>query len=151
MRCWPSLNRRPSPPDAAIGIVAPASPAQPDRVERGLVALRAMGFAPKLGANVLLGDPLYFAGTPEQRLTDLHAAFADPATSAVMCLRGGYGSNYLLEGLDLETIAAHPKPFFAYSDLTGIQLRLLDEFGLPAFHGPMLAADFYLRNGVHHG
>ena len=61
-----------------------------------------------------------------------------------MCIRGGYGSNYLLDALDFETIAAHPKPFFAYSDLTGIQLRLLDELGLPVFHGPMLAADFYL-------
>ena len=66
-----------------------------------------------------------------------------------MALRGGYGSNYLLDGLDLATIAAHPKPFFAYSDLTGIQLHLLDELGLPAFHGPMLAADFYLPDGVH--
>jgi muramoyltetrapeptide carboxypeptidase len=55
----------------------------------------------------------------------------------------------LLDGLNLETIAAHPKPFFAYSDLTGIQLRLLDELGLPAFHGPMLAADFCLPDGVH--
>ncbi len=66
-----------------------------------------------------------------------------------MCLRGGYGSNYLLEHLNIETVAAHPKPFFAYSDLTGMQLRLLDELGLPAFHGPMLAADFYLHDGVH--
>jgi len=66
-----------------------------------------------------------------------------------MCLRGGYGSNYLLEGMDVAKIAQHPKPFFAYSDLTGIQLRLLDELGLPAFHGPMLAADFYLKDGIH--
>jgi muramoyltetrapeptide carboxypeptidase len=55
----------------------------------------------------------------------------------------------LLNGLDLELIASHPKPFFSYSDLTGVQLRLLDEIGLPAFHGPMVAADFYLDDGVH--
>jgi muramoyltetrapeptide carboxypeptidase len=46
-------------------------------------------------------------------------------------------------------IRKHPKPFFAYSDLTGVQLRLLDELGLPAFHGPMAAADFSLEGGVH--
>jgi len=74
---------------------------------------------------------------------------SDPETTAIMALRGGYGSNYLLSGLDLAIIAAHPKPFFAYSDLTGIQLYLLDKLGLPAFHGPMLAADFYLEDGVH--
>jgi len=101
-----------------------------------------------LGPNARQSEPLYFAGTPHQRLADLHAAFADPGTSAVMCLRGGYGSNYLLEDLDFEIIAAHPKPFFAYSDLTGIQLRLLDELGLP-LSWPHAGRGFYLRNGVH--
>ncbi len=143
------LKPLPAAPDAAIGIIAPASFAQPDRVDRGLAALRSLGYAPKFAPNALLRQPLYFAGTPEQRLADFHSAFADPDTAAVMCIRGGYGSNYLLEALDFEAIAAHPKPFFGYSDLTGIQLRLLDELGLPVFHGPMLAADFYLPNGVH--
>ena len=46
-------------------------------------------------------------------------------------------------------IRKHPKPFFAYSDMTGMQLHLLDHLGLPAFHGPMVAADFSLEEGVH--
>jgi muramoyltetrapeptide carboxypeptidase len=33
--------------------------------------------------------------------------------------------------------------------MTGLQLYLLDQLGLPAFHGPMVAADFYLEDGVH--
>jgi muramoyltetrapeptide carboxypeptidase len=143
------LKPRAVPSGAGISIVAPASFAQPDRIEGGLMAMRALGFDPRLCASTFERGPLYFAGTPQQRLADLHAAFADQTTSAVMCLRGGYGSNYLLDQLALELIGRHPKPFFAYSDLTGIQLRLLDELGLPAFHGPMLAADFYLEDGVH--
>jgi muramoyltetrapeptide carboxypeptidase len=142
------LALSPVAPDAGISIVAPASYAQRERTERGLAALRDLGFAPRVNANALACGPMYFAGTPEERVADLHAAFTDPDSSAVMSLRGGYGSNYLLEDLDFEIIKSHPKPFFAYSDLTGIQLRLLDELGLPAFHGPMLAADFYLSNGV---
>jgi muramoyltetrapeptide carboxypeptidase len=136
-------------PGAAIAIVAPASSAKPERIEGGLAALQSLGFIPKSGPNVLPRGPLYFAGTAAGRLADFYAAFSDPVTSAIMALRGGYGSNYLLGGLDLATIAAHPKPFFAYSDLTGIQLHLLDELGLPAFHGPMLAADFFRDDGVH--
>ncbi len=136
-------------PGAEIRIVAPASSARPERTERGLATLRELGFEPRLAPNALEREPLYFAGTAEQRLADLHAAFADPTAGVVMSLRGGYGSNYLLDDLDLGIIAEHPKPFFAYSDLTGVQLRLLDELGLPAFHGPMLAADFALQNGVH--
>lgn len=134
---------------AGIAVIAPASFAQPDRVQRGLQCLNALGFDARLGASALERGPLYFAGTDAQRLADLHAAFADETTSAVMCLRGGYGSGYLLGDLDLNLIRKHPKPFFAYSDLTGVQLRLLDALGLPAFHGPMAAADFYLDDGVH--
>jgi len=136
-------------PGSSVSIVAPASFALPERIERGLAGLRDAGFVPVPAGSALERGPLYFAGTPEQRLADLHAAFADPATSAVMCLRGGYGSNYLLDSLDVELIAKHPKPFFAYSDLTGVQCFLLDQLGLAAFHGPMLAADFYLADGVH--
>jgi muramoyltetrapeptide carboxypeptidase len=144
-----TIKLKPIAAGAGISVIAPASFAQPERVERGVAALRALGFEPQLGANALRRGPLYFAGTPKQRLTDLHAAFEDESTKAVMCLRGGYGSNYLLNGLDVPRIARHPKPFFAYSDLTGAQLRLLDEIGLIAFHGPMVAADFYLQDGVH--
>jgi muramoyltetrapeptide carboxypeptidase len=134
---------------AGIGVIAPASFAQPERMDRGLEALRALGFAPRLGQHALERGSLFFAGTREHRLADLHAAFLDKSTSAVMCLRGGYGSNTLLDALDLNLIRKHPKPFFAYSDLTGVQLRLLDQLGLPAFHGPMVAADFSVEDGVH--
>jgi len=145
----PLMKPGPVAQGAGISVIAPASFARPERIERGLAAITALGFESRPAQNALVRGPLYFAGTPEQRLADLHAAFADESTDIVMCLRGGYGSNYLLDGLDTAKIAAHPKPFFAYSDLTGIQLRLLDELGLPAFHGPMLAADFYLEDGVH--
>jgi muramoyltetrapeptide carboxypeptidase len=137
------------PEGSQISVIAPASFARPERVELGLEALRAFGFTVHTEENGLARGPLYFAGTPQQRLTDFHRAFADDESRLVMALRGGYGSNYLLDGLDLDVIRNHPKPFFAYSDLTGVQLHLLDTLGLPAFHGPMAAADFYREDGVH--
>lgn len=135
---------------ATIGLVAPASYAMDERVERGIAALTASGYKVRLGTHTRIRGPLYFSATSEERLADLHAAFADDSIDAIMALRGGYGSNYLLDGLDLDLIAAHPKPFFAYSDLTGVQLYLLDKLGLPAFHGPMAAADFFLEGGIDH-
>lgn len=143
------LKLKAVPQNATIGIVAPASPAKPERVARGVAALQSLGFAIKPGPKALQRGPLYFAGSAADRLADLHAAFSDSATDAVMAIRGGYGSNYLLENLDLKAIADRAKPFFGYSDLTGVQLHLLDKIGLPAFHGPMLAADFFLEDGVH--
>jgi muramoyltetrapeptide carboxypeptidase len=145
----PLMKLAPIPENCAMSVISSASFASPERVERGLERMRTLGFTPRLGAHTHTRGPLFFAGAPEQRLADLHAAFADAETGFVACVRGGYGSNYLLDGLDTELIRNHPKPFFAYSDLTGIQLHLLDQLGLPVFHGPMVAADFSLDDGVH--
>ena len=137
------------PTGSSISIISPASFAKTERLDRGIEQLRALGFASKLGAHTQTRGPLFFSGSPEERLADLHAAFADPETAIVAAVRGGYGSGYLLEGLDLALIAERPKPFFAYSDLTGIQLYLHDRIALPVFHGPMVAADFGVDDGVH--
>ncbi|HMG85055.1 MAG TPA: LD-carboxypeptidase [Terracidiphilus sp.] len=134
---------------AGVNVISPASFAIPARVDLGMERLQKLGYAPRLGPNTQARGPLFFAGTSEERIADMHAAFADPETSFVAAVRGGYGSGYLLEAVDLKLIADHPKPFFAYSDMTGLQLWLLDKLGLPAFHGPMVAADFYVEDGVH--
>jgi muramoyltetrapeptide carboxypeptidase len=148
-RSKPLMSLGPIQSGAGVSVISPASFAIPERVDRGVEQLRNLGYVPRLGPDTQARGPLFFAGTSEARAADLHTAFADPETSFVAAVRGGYGSNYLLETVDLALIADHPKPFFAYSDMTGLQLRLLDQLGLPAFHGPMVAADFYLEDGVH--
>ena len=143
------IKLNPVPENAGISIIAPASFARQERVDLGMQALRRLGYAPRFAQHAQARGPLFFAGSADQRAADLHAAFDDSDAHIVMSLRGGYGSNYILPGLDLKAIRKNPKPFFAYSDLTGVQLRLLDELALPAFHGPMAAADFFLEDGVH--
>jgi muramoyltetrapeptide carboxypeptidase len=133
---------------ARVAVIAPASNAKLERIEGGIAALRRYGFDVVPGAHALGKAAPYFAGTVEERLEDLHRAFADPEIEAIFCTRGGYGSNYLLEDLNLDLIGKNPKPFFAYSDLTVVQSWLLDQLGLVSFHGPMAAADFYRDGGV---
>jgi len=135
--------------DATVAVVSPASTPQATKVEAGLEALRAIGYAPQPAEHALTRGPIYFAGTKQMRLKDLHHAFANDEERAIFCTRGGYGSNYLLDGLDLDLIAESPKPLLGSSDLTAPQLWLLDEIQLPAFHGPMLSADFGRADGVH--
>ncbi|HEY1255266.1 MAG TPA: LD-carboxypeptidase [Terracidiphilus sp.] len=137
------------PAGAQISVVSPASTPQQERVDRGLAALRDLGFAPQASEHILARGPLYFAGTPAMRLSDLHQAFADEQQRAIFCTRGGYGSNYLLEDLDVDLIAENIKPLIGYSDLTALHLWLLDQIQMPAFHGPMLSADFAREDGVH--
>jgi muramoyltetrapeptide carboxypeptidase len=134
---------------ARIVIVSPASSARSDRITRGIEVLRGLGYEVVPAEHAYGKHPPYFSGTTEERLADLHNAFADPQVAAIICTRGGYGSNYLLDGLDLDLIRRHPKPLFAYSDHTSLQTWLLDQIRLVSFHGPMAAADFSVDDGVH--
>jgi muramoyltetrapeptide carboxypeptidase len=136
-------------PDARVAVIAPASSSKPERLARGIEALRARGYDAEFGKYAQGRQTPYFSGTAEQRLADLHASFADPEVQAIFCTRGGYGSNYLLEDIDLDLIRDNPKPLFGYSDMTTVQTWLLDELGLVSFHGPMVAADFAVDEGVH--
>jgi muramoyltetrapeptide carboxypeptidase len=70
---------------------------------------------------------------------------------AILCARGGYGANYLLDTINLETIKAHPKIFVGYSDITSLLTYILDSAGLVTFHGPMVTKDFTRSNGVDFG
>lgn len=137
------------PVGARVAVVSPAAAAKAERVERGLEALRALGYDAQASEHMLDRGPLYFAGDDEARLSDLHHAFADDGIRAIFATRGGYGSNYLLEELDLDLIAESAKPLIGYSDLSAVQLWLLDQIQLPAFYGPMLSADFSREDGVH--
>jgi len=61
---------------------------------------------------------------------------------AILCARGGYGSNYLLPHLNLELIRANPKFLMGYSDITSLLTYIHDQTGLVTYHGPMVAKDF---------
>jgi len=67
---------------------------------------------------------------------------------AIVCARGGYGSNYLLQTLDLKKIAAHAKIFVGYSDLTSLLISFTGAANFVTFHGPMVAKDFAVADGV---
>jgi muramoyltetrapeptide carboxypeptidase len=67
---------------------------------------------------------------------------------AIVCARGGYGANYLLDTLNRENIKAHPKILVGYSDITSLLTYILDSLGLVTFHGPMVTKDFDHSDGV---
>ncbi len=130
-----------------VGIVAPASPIEPELLVRGCDALRALGYEPIYEESILSGD-LYFAGSVERRGRELEHMFARDDVRAIVCARGGYGCNYLLPHLDLEVIRRHPKIFVGYSDVTSLLTWFHDATGLVTFHGPMLTKDFAVPHGV---
>ena len=130
-----------------VGIVAPASNIKADLLERGRESLRRQGYEPFYFDSILERD-LYFAGSVERRARELEAMFERDDIRAIVCARGGYGSNYLLNALDLGKIAAHPKIFVGYSDLTILLTHFADAANLVTFHGPMITKDFAQADGV---
>ena len=130
-----------------IGIVAPASNIQRDALDAGVAELQRIGYQVELGDSVFDQD-LYFAGSPEARARDLMQMFQRRDIRAIVCARGGYGSNYLLPLMDLNVIRRHPKILVGYSDITSLLTWITDEVGMVTFHGPMVAKDFAHQDGV---
>jgi muramoyltetrapeptide carboxypeptidase len=127
---------------ATLAVVSPASLANAEVVAQGVAALERLGYRVKVMAHALDRGPLNFAGRVEDRVTDLHAAFADEEVDAILCTRGGWGCAELLPWLDKELIAANPKAVVGYSDLTSLHMWLRRELGWVSFQGPMVASDF---------
>jgi muramoyltetrapeptide carboxypeptidase len=123
-----------------VGVIAPAGPISAEALSAGLASLERRGYLPIHLPSILDRD-LYFAGSVERRVDELHAMFANPKVKGIVCFRGGYGSNYLLPRLDLDLIRGHAKFFCGCSDVTTLLTYLCDHAGLVVFHGPMLQKD----------
>ncbi len=133
-------------PGAKIGIIAPASPAHPELVERGVNKLENLGFE--------LISPL----DPSKRFENLgknlsSASAADRAEAfmglieredcaMILAVRGGYGSVEMLPQLDFKKIRQARKPIAGYSDITALLSAVYKHSGIPTIHGPSLAAEF---------
>lgn len=119
--------------------VALISPSYYSSMETALAAadtLRSWGYEPVIGPNVGKKYLEHYAGTVEERLADLRWALKDPDIKAILCLRGGYSTLHLVEGLPLKKLAASPKWLIGYSDITTL-LSMEACAGVMSIHGVM--------------
>jgi muramoyltetrapeptide carboxypeptidase len=129
-------------PGATIGLITPATPTtDPDTLAKADRALKFFGFQVKVGKNVGRRAG-YFGSSPDERLDDLHAMFRDTAVDAVFAMRGGYGSQHLLDRIDYDLIRRNPKIFLGYSDITALHLAIHKYAGVVTFHGPNMLSEF---------
>lgn len=144
----PLPAREPPPavrPGDTVGIVAPAGPVDPQRLEAGIARLRQKGYRVKMGRYVYKRDG-FFAGTDRQRAEDLCRMLEDPAVGAVFCARGGYGSQRLLPLIAPLMQRFSPKSVIGYSDVTALHCLLL-RAGWQSWHGPMAGDGQVQRDG----
>lgn len=124
-----------------IGIIAPASCTTYDRVLEAKKNLEDMGYQVVLG-ECTKKQWYSYAGTDEERAEEINNFFADKDIDAIICMRGGYGCNRLVELLDFEMIKRNPKIFVGYSDITTLHIALNEKANLITFHGPMAVSNF---------
>lgn len=123
-----------------IGIIAPASPIDIERLNQ------AIPFFENMGLHVLLGSHIdqvhgYLAGTDEERLADFHHMVAAQHVKAIFIARGGYGTGRIAADIDYNLIRNNPKIIWGYSDITYLHTAIRQATGLITFHGPMPASD----------
>jgi muramoyltetrapeptide carboxypeptidase len=111
------------------------------RLDAGLVHLRSWGLEVDVMPSVLAGHErfAYLAADDKARALDLRNAWLDARYAAVFCARGGYGVQRMIEYVDLDELAAVPKWFVGFSDITALH-EPLNARGLVTLHGPMAAA-----------
>ncbi|HZU33996.1 MAG TPA: LD-carboxypeptidase [Candidatus Angelobacter sp.] len=123
-----------------VGLLAPASSFNHADFLKGCDRLRAMGYEPVYAPEIFDRD-LYFAGTAERRTREFQDLWQRDDIAALICVRGGYGSNYLLDQLDYKQMASRPKILLGCSDITSLLTAITDRTGMVTFHGPMVAKD----------
>ncbi|HEX6579015.1 MAG TPA: LD-carboxypeptidase [Jiangellaceae bacterium] len=140
--------RRLEPGDRVV-VVAPSGPVPKDRLDAGCAILRDWGLDVVVAPHVLdVHDRFaYLAGGDAERAGDLQNAWLDPSVAAVLCARGGYGVQRILDRLDWsEMRAVTPKVLAGYSDITALHEAVATRLGVATLHAPMVGAHVFLSD-----
>ena len=101
--------------------------------------LQRLGFQVQDGQAVITHHQ-YFAGSIQARAQDVNDMFANPNIKAIFEIRGGFGSAQILPYLNYPLIAAHPKAFIGFSDITSVLIALYTQAHIVSYYGPMPGA-----------
>ncbi|MCH8567090.1 MAG: LD-carboxypeptidase [Balneolales bacterium] len=134
------LPCKPLATGGTIGVFAPSSPAEPQKLERGIHYLESLGF------NVVSSESCkqnlhYICGTGEERSAHLMEMVNDDKIDAIFCMRGGFGALMMLPFLDYERIAQKRKIIAGFSDVTALQWAIWTKTRLISFSAGMVATD----------
>jgi muramoyltetrapeptide carboxypeptidase len=119
-----------------IGITCPAGYLTLDEAQPAIKKLEEWGYKVKLGTTVGLRSGT-FAGTDAQRLADMQQMLDDNTVQAIMCGRGGYGCNRIIDDLDFTNFKRKPKWLIGFSDITLLHTHINTKFQIATIHSKM--------------
>lgn len=118
----------------SVELIAPASRCSDSQLRELKALLESWGLKCIVQEDIF-GKDLLCANTDQARFNHLKKALENPATKAIICARGGYGSMRLIPELTKITPPVAPKIFVGMSDTTCLQLFLQQQWGWPTIHG----------------
>lgn len=136
------LTPKPLFPGARVALIAPAGPVPPEKFGPAVRAVEELGLRPVVFESARRSHG-YFAGSDQLRADDINSAFADPDIDGILCIRGGYGSQRLMNQIDFELIRNHPKYFGGYSDITALHIMINQYCDMVTYHTPMPSTELY--------
>ena len=119
-----------------VALISPSYHTPMENVEKTADVLRGWGLVPVIGPNVGKVVSGRYAGTVEERVSDIRWALAQKDVKAIICNRGGYGTIQLIDELTLKEIAESPKWIVGFSDITTLH-GLWTRAGVMSIHGTM--------------
>ena len=119
-----------------IGLAAPGFPIDPAALSAGIAALEGAGYRVRRRRDLTRARG-FLAGTDAARAREFMALVRDPKVDAILCVRGGYGCQRMIGGLDPAVVRAAGKPLIGFSDVTSLLLWQRRRVGLVGFHGMM--------------
>ena len=123
-------------PGDRVALVAPASSFAREEIEAGVAELARLELE-AVYDEAIFAKATFVAGSVETRARSILQAWHDPGISALVAIRGGYGSAQLLPHLDPDAMLRARKALIGYSDITSL-LNFYVRHGLAAIHGPMI-------------
>lgn len=129
-----------------VALISPSYFTPMENVEKTAELLRSWGLEPVVGPNVgKVSDVGKYAGTLEERISDIRWALNDKSIKAILCNRGGYGAIHLINNIDLTEFKTSPKWLIGYSDITTIH-EMEQCAGVMSIHGTMSSS--LAKNGT---
>ncbi|WP_397539981.1 LD-carboxypeptidase [Rummeliibacillus pycnus] len=122
-----------------VGIIAPSSPPNIERLTKSLNFLEELGLRYVLGKTVQLHNN-YLAGTDEERAEDLQEMIEDPTIKAIFCASAGFGAARIADKIDYLLLEENPKIFWGFSDITFLHTAIGMFSDIVTFHGPTLSS-----------
>ncbi len=119
-----------------IGLVAPARKIRKQEILDAISIIEGNGYVVGY-TDELFADYHQFAGNDNIRTNYFQKMLDDEEVSALISVRGGYGSVRIIDKIDFSRFAHNPKWIIGYSDITVFHSHINKNYGVETLHATM--------------